>query len=148
MNLAFAAIDTTTERKGLRSLRRRVLNRVTLLLGGQKGIESSSRFMDGIAKFVSPKGLRHAVKGGTNCACLASRACSHSLPGVSWPAPFPDGRCKTCEEFDLIARVQALEEGVPLLSNFLEELAPKIPDAAALGAGTDGNCCVLRSSRS
>ena len=103
--------------------------------------------MDRAAKLVSPKGLCHAVEGGTNCARLSSRASLRSPSGVAWP-PFAQGGGETGQDFDSFLFPQAPEERVFPVSDLVEELEVTLPVAAALGAGSRGNCCVLGSERS
>ena len=137
--------DGRRDRRGL--FRLRIVNRVTLQLSGQNGSDSSKGVVHWAAKLVSPIGLNHAVEGGTNCARLESRARSHNSVGVAWPTFSERGR-EAGKDLDPFVRSESSEEGVVGESNLSEKCSEPRPAAAALGAGSVGNCCVLGSSRS
>ena len=103
--------------------------------------------MDWADKFVSPKGLCHAVEGGTNCTRWASRASSQSASGIVCPAFEQSGGEAGKHRDSFCCPFEAPEEWVTVVTDDAEKTGVELPTAAALGTGARGNGCVLGSRR-
>lgn len=129
----------------------RIVKGVAPQLRGQNGFNLSSSVVDWAAKLVSPIGLHHAVDGGTNCACLPSRARSVSSSGTRGRFVWRDGVRRSCpplpdrgreagDDFGPLLRLESEEEGIAPAPNLPKETLELPPAAVSLGAGLVGKC--------